>query len=65
VEHYWGHEGEPIEDWAKPIIARGPRLEFEMEQVLPGTDPDDPISTRSWNPMTAGTSATQSARTSC
>jgi tetratricopeptide (TPR) repeat protein len=43
-EHYWGEEGEPIEDWAKPIIARGPRQEFEMEQVLPGADPDDPFS---------------------
>jgi len=40
-EHYWGEEGEPIEEWAKPIIARGPRREFEMEQVLPGRDPDD------------------------
>jgi tetratricopeptide (TPR) repeat protein len=40
-EQYWGEEGEPIEDWAKPIIARGPRPEFEMEQVLPGMDPDD------------------------
>lgn len=41
-EHYWGEEGEPIEEWAKPIIARGPRPEFEMEQMLPGEDPDDP-----------------------
>jgi hypothetical protein len=44
AEHYWGEEGEPIEDWAKPIIARGPRPEFEMEQVLPGADSDDPFS---------------------
>ena len=43
-EHYWGEEGDPIEDWAKPIIARGPRHEFELEQVLPGEDPDDPFS---------------------
>jgi tetratricopeptide (TPR) repeat protein len=42
--HYWGEEDEPIEDWAKPIIARGPRGEFEMEQVLPGQDPEDPFS---------------------
>jgi tetratricopeptide (TPR) repeat protein len=46
-EHYWGEEDEPIEEWAKPIIARGPRRQFEMEQVLPGQDPDnfdyDPI----------------------
>lgn len=40
-EEYWGEEGEPIEEWAKPIIARGPRRAFEMEQVLPGWDPDD------------------------
>ncbi len=40
-EHYWGEEGEPIEEWAKPIIDRGPRQSFEMEQVVPGRDPDD------------------------
>jgi hypothetical protein len=40
-EHYWGEEGEPIEEWAKPIIARGPRPEFVMEQILPGSDPAD------------------------
>ena len=44
AEHYWGEEGEPIEDWAKPIIARGRRQRFEMEQVLPGSDPEDPLS---------------------
>ena len=41
-EHYWGEEIEPIEEWAQPIIARGARPEFEMEQILPGEDPDDP-----------------------
>ena len=41
-EHYWGEEDEPIEEWAKPLIAAGPRAQFEMEQVLPGEDPDDP-----------------------
>jgi hypothetical protein len=44
AEEYWGEEGEPIEEWAKPIIARGPRPQFEMQQVLPGEDPDDPFS---------------------
>ncbi len=44
AEHYWGEEGDPIEDWAKPIIARGPRPEYEMEQVLPGFDVEDPFS---------------------
>ena len=40
-EEYWGEEGEPLEEWARPIVARGPRPSFEMEQVLPGADPDD------------------------
>jgi len=40
-DEYWGEEGEPIDEWAKPIIARGPRRAYEMEQVLPGMDPDD------------------------
>ena len=43
-DHYWGEEGEPIEEWATPIIIWGPRREFEMEQVLPGAgDIDDPF----------------------
>jgi hypothetical protein len=41
-EHYWGEPDEPMEPWAKPIIKRGPRPEYEMEQVLPGEDPDNP-----------------------
>ncbi len=41
-EHYWGEEGEALEDWAIPIYEGGPRPEFEMEQVIPGDDPDDP-----------------------
>ena len=40
---YWGEEGEPLEEWAVPIVERGPRPEFEMEQVLPGLDLDDPF----------------------
>ena len=42
-EHYWGEEDEPIEDWAKPIIAQGPRPMFEMELVLPDENLDDPF----------------------
>lgn len=42
-EEYWGEEDEPIEEWARTIIAYGPRPMFEMEQVLPGEDPDDPF----------------------
>jgi len=41
-DHYWGEPDEPIEEWAKPIMSRGPRPEYEMEQVLPGENPDDP-----------------------
>jgi hypothetical protein len=41
-DHYWGESDEPIEEWAKPIISRGPRPEYEMEQVLPGENSDDP-----------------------
>ena len=41
-EHYWGEPDAPIADWAKPIIERGPRSAYEMEQVIPGEDPDDP-----------------------
>ena len=41
AEAYWGEGDQPIDDWAKPIIARGPRPLFEMEQVLPGRNPDD------------------------
>ena len=43
-DEYWGEPGEPIDDWARPIIAHGPRPEFEMEQVLPGADPGNPES---------------------
>ena len=42
-KHYWGEEDEPIETWAEPIIAHGPRPEFRMEQVLPGRDTDVPL----------------------
>jgi len=42
-EEYWGEEDEPVEEWARPIIARGSRPMYEMEQVLPGCDPDSPF----------------------
>jgi len=41
-DHYWGETDEPIEEWVNPIMSRGPRPEYEMEQVLPGENPDDP-----------------------
>jgi tetratricopeptide (TPR) repeat protein len=40
-DQYWGEESEPIEAWAKRIIARGPRREYGMEQVVPGEDPNE------------------------
>ena len=48
IHEYWREEGEPMQAWAKRIVAWGPRPAFEMEQVLPGcgsADPEcDPIS---------------------
>ena len=41
AEEYWGEAGEPMEAWVRPIIKRGRRPMFEMEQVLPGADPED------------------------
>lgn len=41
-DHYWGEPNEPMEEWTKPILSRGPRPGYEMEQVLPGEDPDNP-----------------------
>jgi len=41
-DHYWGEPDEPIEEWVNPIMSRGPRPEYEMEQILPGENPDDP-----------------------
>jgi len=43
ADEYWGEEGAPIPDWALPIIDRGPRPLFEMEQVIPGAEPEDPF----------------------
>lgn len=41
AEEYWGEPGDPVGAWAKKIIKRGRRPQFEMEQVIPGEDPDD------------------------
>jgi hypothetical protein len=38
----WHSWEESDESWARPLIKRGARSEYEMEQVLPGADPDDP-----------------------
>lgn len=42
-EHPRGEDGR-IEDWLKPILAAGARPMYEMEQVLPGDDPENPDS---------------------
>jgi hypothetical protein len=41
-EEYWGDADKPLEDREKQIIKRGPRPAYEMEQIIPGEDPDDP-----------------------
>jgi hypothetical protein len=43
ADECWGDEGEPLPEWAKPIIRLGPRPQFEMGQVIPGEDPEDPF----------------------
>jgi len=47
TDEYWGEPGEGIESCLKPVIEAGPRPLYEMEQVIPGEDPeemwDDPI----------------------
>ncbi|MBU4318046.1 MAG: hypothetical protein KKF30_12345 [Proteobacteria bacterium] len=56
-EDYWREENEPVEAWAKPIIARGPRSMFEMEQVAPAENAGDPFEdpiTRSNDLINAG-----------
>jgi hypothetical protein len=40
-DELWSEEGEPLEPWARAIIARGTRPMIEMEQVIPGAAPDD------------------------
>ena len=44
-DEYWGEEGEPPEEWAKEIIARGTRPEYKMETVVPGMPADFDIDT--------------------
>ena len=56
-EEYWGEEGEPLDEWAKPIVARGKRPVFEMEQVIPGADP----MIRRWTRSSRLASSTQRA----
>lgn len=37
----WGEEKEWIREWPGPIVERGLRPAFEMEQIMPGQDPDE------------------------
>jgi hypothetical protein len=40
-DEYWGEEDEPLDDWEKEIVARGPRREYALENVIPGSRPED------------------------
>ncbi len=41
ADQYWGEDGLEVHPLYAPIIAAGPRPEFEMEQVIPGIEADD------------------------
>ena len=41
VEQYWGEPGDDRHPLVAQIIAAGPRLAFEMEQVIPGVAADE------------------------
>jgi hypothetical protein len=43
AEEYWREKGESLAEWEEEIIRLGPRPSFEMEQVIPGEDPEDPF----------------------
>ncbi len=47
AKDFWVGRGEPLEDWAKQVLAGGPRPSYEMEQIVPGIVwedwMDDPI----------------------
>lgn len=41
AEEYWGEPGQPLDPLSEEVMAAGVRPCFEMEQVLPGVEPDD------------------------
>ena len=41
AEEYWGEEDEPLDEWAQAIVVHGKRRRLEIEQVIPGADPED------------------------
>jgi hypothetical protein len=44
AEEFSREDYDVIPDWAEPMLAQGPRRVYEMEQVVPGDDPNDPWS---------------------
>jgi hypothetical protein len=42
AQEEWGENHDSLDEWARRVIAAGARPEFQMEQVLPGADPDEP-----------------------
>jgi hypothetical protein len=40
-DEYWGESADEIDPYCSSIIKAGPRPAFEMEQVIPGEDPED------------------------
>ena len=40
-EQDWLAGDQEVEPWARPILARGPRLDCELEACVPGSDPED------------------------
>lgn len=40
-DEYWGEDDNLLPEWAKEIIGRGSRPQYEMEQIVPGVKPDD------------------------
>ena len=63
AERYWGEEGEPIEDWAKPIIVRDRSLRWS--RCCRGRTLMIRFPTRLGNPMTVRTPLIERAHTSC
>jgi hypothetical protein len=60
---YWGEEGEPIEEWAKPVTARGPDRSWRWNRTSRGRTLTIHFLIRSANPTTARTPATGRERT--
>lgn len=41
ADEYWGEAGDEVPALWEEVVAAGKRPSFEMEQILPGVDPDD------------------------